>query len=429
MEGNKNLFQSIIINVICRPLSMIIGLFNTPLVLRYLGDEKYGIWVTMSSILNWISVFDIGIGNGLRNILTAKYSRQKTDEAQSVVSSAYYLLGGIICVLFLLSLCICLAVNWNIVFKSQINALPAIIICLVFVCINFVASLQKNEYFAIQKSEIVSASGIIIQIICLFGIIILGYYATDKLVSMALLTGIAAFSVNIFFSILIWRKHSYFIPYPSKIKREFIHEVCNIGLKFFVLQISALILFTTDNIIISLLYGAEVVTTYSIPFTIFGVINGAFMAFLAPFWSKYTEKKEQNDWLWIKKAMKWLHVLLIPFVLLVVFVVLFFDIITQLWIGRTINYAPYLIVSLGAYCFLQMYSAIYSTFLAGIGNINLQLGISLASAVVNIPLSIFLARNCGLGPTGVCLATVIGFAAGAVVFTIQVNRIFVRNKL
>jgi O-antigen/teichoic acid export membrane protein len=166
--------------VFCRPISIGISLIYTPLLLKYLGDERYGIWVTMLSILNWILVFDIGIGNGLRNVLTIKIKQEKNDEAQSVVSSAYYALGTIVFFLFLIGLCICFLVNWNSVFKSELNVLPAIIICLTFICINFVASLQKYEYFAIQKSEANSVFSIVVQLINLFGIIMLRYCASQQ---------------------------------------------------------------------------------------------------------------------------------------------------------------------------------------------------------------------------------------------------------
>ncbi|GHU97066.1 O-antigen export protein [Spirochaetia bacterium] len=414
-------------NVFFRPISMIISLIYTPLMLGYLGDEKYGVWVTMLSILNWITVFDIGIGNGLRNVLTVKVGQGKDNDAQGAVSSAYYILGSVVGVLFLIGLCICLFVNWNGVFKTSLIVRPAIIICLAFICVNFILSLQKNLYFSVQKPEATGIIGIVVQLINLVGVLLLKYYAINELLAMSVLTGLSTFSVNIIFSVFIWKKYPFFVPIPTKVKKIYIKEVCNIGVRFFIIQVSGLILFTTDNFIISMLYGAEVVTTYSIPLAIFNVINGIFMAILTPFWSKFTEKKEQNNWVWIKKALKLLDLLLIPFILLIIFVILFFDVITKIWLGRVINYAPWLIVSLGIYCFLQIYNAIYSTVLNGIGAINLQLVLALSSAIINIPLSIFFAKYCGLGPTGVCLATIFGFIIGAVVFTIQINRIVHKN--
>jgi O-antigen/teichoic acid export membrane protein len=404
-----------------------ISLIYTPLLLRYLGDEKYGIWVTVLSILNWILMFDVGVGNGLRNVLAIKIKQGKPDEAQGVVASAYYFLGAIVLCLFFIGLYVCFLINWNSVFKSELNVLPSIIICLTFICINFVASLQKSEYFAIQKSEVASIFGIVVQLINLFGIIVLGHSSVNKLVAVSVLTGLSTLGANVFFSFLLWRKNPHFIPCPSKIKKAFIRDVCHIGIKFFAIQISAVVLFTTDNFIISMLYGAETVTTYSIPMSIFSVINAIFSAVLSPFWSKATEMKEQNNWLWIKQAIKMLHLLLIPFAALIVFVGIFFDGITNIWLGRIIDYSPYLIVVLGVYCFLQIYNALYSTIFAGIGTINIQLVISLFSAIVNIPLSIFFAKNCGMGPTGVCLATVLGFFVGATVFTVQMNFILRKN--
>jgi hypothetical protein len=151
----------------------------------------------------------------------------------SVVSSAYYVLGAVVLFLFLIGLCICFLINWNSVFKSSLNVLPAIIICLTFICINFVASLQKNEYFAIQKSEVNSIFGIVVQLINLFGIIVLQHCAANELVAMSVLTGLSTFGVNALFSFLIWRKNPHFIPYLSKVKKIFIRDVCHIGIKFF----------------------------------------------------------------------------------------------------------------------------------------------------------------------------------------------------
>jgi O-antigen/teichoic acid export membrane protein len=290
-----------------------------------------------------------------------------------------------------------------------------------------VASLQKNEYFAIQKAEVNSIFGIVVQLVNLSGILALRHCAVNELVAMSVLTGISTFGTNVFFSFLLWRKNPHFIPHPSKIKKVFIKDVCHIGIKFFAIQISGLVLFATDNFIISMLYGAETVTAYSIPMTVFNVIYSIFGAMLTPFWSKATEMKEQNNWLWIKRSIRLLSLLLAPFVLLIVFVAVFFDGITTVWLGRVVNYSPYLTATLGAYCFLQIYNAIYATMLAGIGAINMQLVLSLASAAINIPLSIFLAKNCGLGPTGVCLATVLGFMVGAIAFTVQMGFILRRN--
>ena len=68
-EKVTNIKKSMFLNILAKPIGMVITLLYTPFLLAYLGNEKYGIWVTVLSVINWINFFDIGIGNGYRNIL------------------------------------------------------------------------------------------------------------------------------------------------------------------------------------------------------------------------------------------------------------------------------------------------------------------------------------------------------------------------
>ena len=80
------------------------------------------------------------------------------------------------------------------------------------------------------------------------------------------------------------------------------------------------------------------------------------------------------------------------------------------------------------YTISNMYAAIYSTVFNGLGIIRLQTIQAVCMAIINIPLSIFLARDCGMGSTGVCLATVLGSIIGNVVFTIYFSMILKKSN-
>ena len=90
------------INMLIKPISMVISLIYTPMLLAFLGDEKYGLWATLLSIINWINYFDVGIGNGLRNLLSKEIASKDYDEAQKSVSTAYIVLSGISLVVLIL---------------------------------------------------------------------------------------------------------------------------------------------------------------------------------------------------------------------------------------------------------------------------------------------------------------------------------------
>ena len=127
---------------------------------------------------------------------------------------------------------------------------------------------------------------------------------------------------------------------------------------------------------------------------------------MAPLWSKYTVAKEQNNYDWIKKSIITLDRFLPIIACTMVIGVLFFEPVSRVWLHKELIYETGLIPSMAFYFFLQIWGSIYATVLNGIGHVNLQMILGITTALLNIPLSIFLGRNCGLGTTGVLLATV-----------------------
>lgn len=99
---NLNLSESkvkrnMILGTLYKGISMVISFMYVPIVLACLGEVKYGIWTTILNILSWISHFDVGIGNGLRNkLVDSMYNKQDENSARKFVSSAYIMLSGII---------------------------------------------------------------------------------------------------------------------------------------------------------------------------------------------------------------------------------------------------------------------------------------------------------------------------------------------
>ena len=78
---DKKIIKSVGLTTIIKPVGMIVSFIYTPMLLAYLGEEKYGIWITVLTVINWINYFDVGIGNGLRNCLASEVGQRKYDEA------------------------------------------------------------------------------------------------------------------------------------------------------------------------------------------------------------------------------------------------------------------------------------------------------------------------------------------------------------
>lgn len=88
--------------MIYKILSMCLSYISIPLFLKYLGQQDYGLWMTIFSIVSWVYTFDLGIGNGLKNKLTESLTKKNYNEAREYITTGYIVLGiTAICILIL----------------------------------------------------------------------------------------------------------------------------------------------------------------------------------------------------------------------------------------------------------------------------------------------------------------------------------------
>lgn len=425
---NNKLKRSMILNTLCKPVSMLISLLYTPLLLNYLGEESYGIWATILSIINWINFFDVGIGNGLRNLLSKEIVQNDSDGVQQSVSTAYVALSVISSITFISGSIIILLLNCYIVFNTTVNVKPALYISFTFICINFILALCKNQLYAVHQAEKVGYMSVVIQIINLIGIFCLSLFSSKNLLAVAAVAGASGLIVNLLFSGHVWRMHNYLIPRLIKFRRDKLSIICNIGIKFFVIQMAALVLYTTDNLIITNVFGPSHVTPYQTAYAAFGIINGLFGAIIVPLWSKYTVARVNKDYLWIKKSIISLDKMLIPVGMVLMVFVFCFKPISVIWLHRELVYDKGLIACMGIYFFLLIWGSIYSTVLNGLGQLNLQLFLSVFTAVLNIPLCLFFGKTMHFQTTGVLFATIICMLISNIPVTLRVHQ-FLNKKI
>ena len=131
--------------------------------------------------------------------------------------------------------------------------------------------------------------------------------------------------------------------------------------------------------------------------------------------------------MWIKKTVKKLNKLLIPFFVGFVVLIFVYKPLASSWLGRDLDYQKGIIFINAAYFTVYLVGSLYAYVLNGIGSVNYQLILNVAEAVINIPLSIYFAVNCGMGVFGIKLATTILVTISAV--TLPINLRIVLKKM
>lgn len=84
--------KNIAISLVIKGIAMLSSFIMVPLTLNYLDNEAYGIWLTISSILFWFTFFDVGLGTGMRNYLSAAVSNNDMELGKKYVSTTFILL-------------------------------------------------------------------------------------------------------------------------------------------------------------------------------------------------------------------------------------------------------------------------------------------------------------------------------------------------
>ena len=105
----KNIVGSLALKLI----SIIISLQIIPLTINYVNPVQYGIWLTLSSIVAWLSYFDMGFANGFRNCFTEAMALGNIKLARSYVSTTYAILFLLFSLILILVLFANSFMNWS----------------------------------------------------------------------------------------------------------------------------------------------------------------------------------------------------------------------------------------------------------------------------------------------------------------------------
>ena len=200
--SEKKVKKNMVLGTVYRGFSMILSFVYVPVILFYLGEVKFGIWTTILNILSWISHFDIGIGNGLRNKLVEGLVKDRDkDKAKKYISSAYIMLGCIIFFVVVSGCVLSFFIDWNSLFgiKTIDENLRLIMqISIILVGSNFVLSLCKSIYYALQENSKVGLMGIIQQLLMIVGVSILIKSGNPSILIIACLYGFSEIFVSLY---------------------------------------------------------------------------------------------------------------------------------------------------------------------------------------------------------------------------------------
>ena len=393
-----------------RVVGMAANLVTVPLTFRYLGPERYGLWMVITSIIAMMAFADLGIGNGVVNSVAEAYGTGDRKLAREYVASAFALLLGIAVILAALGAMAYPHISWQKVFNVKSPTVAsegaaAFLVLFVWFIVNLPLSVINRAQTGLQQAylaNVVSTGGNILSLISVL-IAIEFRCGLPLLVFASTFGSIAAVFFN---GWLLFREHPWLFPSSHSYRGNLALKVFKLGMMFFVLQCAVAVSYTSDNVVISQVLGVAAVAAYAVPQKLFSVVATLVAMGVGPMWPAYGEAIARGDSAWVLRAFqRSIRLVFLAVVPACTFLVVFGPWIVRMAMSKSLHVPMSVFIVLGLWSILSAALTPIALFLNGAGIMKQQMALAIITSVVNLGLSIFMTRRFGV--IGVCLGSLI----------------------
>ncbi|MDR3625705.1 MAG: MATE family efflux transporter [Ignavibacteriaceae bacterium] len=431
-KRSKNININIMFSFLFKGLILLISFILVPLTIKYLNPVRYGIWITVSSIISWMTLFDVGLGNGLRNKFAESIALGNEHLARIYVSTTYVLLTLIVLAIYIPFISINSIIDWTKILNTpaymKFELKELFFIVFSFFSIQFILKILTTILIAWQKPAYSDFINFLTNLVSLAVVYILTIYTSGSLLRLAAAYSGAPVIVLIILSIYIYTgKLKKFKPSFKYVDFKYARNLYSLGIRFFIIQLTCVIIYSTNSLIISNVLGPAAVTPYNIAYKYFSIITVAYFIIMTPMWSSSTDAYTRKDIQWIEKSNrknKFIWKILSVIAIGMIFAASY---VYKIWIAGSVTIPFKLTFIMGMYVIANTFLVPYTFFINGTGKITLQLIVSIAAAIINIPISIFLARFMNLGSSGVVLGSIISTIPNMILLPVQYKKIIIGN--
>ncbi len=409
-ERTRRLKLAILSALLVKPMAVVITLVSVPLFLRYLGTERYGLYEATAALAAWLALSQAGLSISLVNRLLDCDVAGDRKRARSYVSTLVFTLAGLVALTAVLWAGAVTLVDWQQVFPVRgdlaRSELPRLVLVSGWITLcGMLGGLAAPIYTAYQEQHRNNlwdgAAKVATLLACLLVV-----RTPLGVVGVALAIGLTPNLVRIGNAATLfgWEK-PWLRPslrfFDSRLLRGLLLQ----GIGLFILQVSYYALYQTDKLIIGSFVEPQAVTGFAVLGQLFLMAYGALVIVLAPLWPAHGEAMRRGDTAWVHRNLNRSLVLgcgVMSAFGLVLF--LWGHEIIRFWTrAQPVEISASLIAAMTAAFVLKAWVDCQSVFLKSIGVIKPQVLFYGGHAVLNLVLSILLARPFGV--EGVAWAT------------------------
>ncbi|MGD1085714.1 MAG: lipopolysaccharide biosynthesis protein [Verrucomicrobiota bacterium] len=388
-------------------------LASVPLTWPYLGKERFGLWMTLSTFITMLSFADLGIGSGVLNRISEANGRGDRELARRCVSSAFFMLTGIALVLFCVFMGAHEQIDWPRLLKlksaqSAAEAGPAVMVLAWCFALNLPLGIISRVQLGYQEGFINSTWTAVGNGVGLAGVLTAAYFRAGVPWLVAAMAGAPVVALLLNGIGLFFVRRPWLMPRWRDASFSMVGELLRVGLMFFILQVTAQLSYSADNLIVLGIFDQQAVADYAVVAMIFSLAPKILEMLFMPLWPAYGEAAARGDIAWIKVTLaRSLKGGLLLTGCFAVVLVIFGRQILSLWTRHPAHPAFSLLLGFGCWSLLVAWGYAVGTFLSGKGVIKFQAVCAVVLTGVALPAKIVLGAHFGL--PGVIWAMVLSY--------------------
>ena len=267
--GSRRFLQNVIWGWLGVALNLLLGIFLSPIIIRKLGVEQYGVWVLLFSLLDYIRLLDFGFRPAVVNA-SARYSAAGDWESVSrttVTALAYSALVSGVCLIAVLALRHSLLETANVSPSLHALALAVVVPVSLTVGIRLATYPLTGTLEGLQRFDVLSRAymgALFVRSVGSLAVLFAGF----GLRAMAWVVLAAQAGESIF----TWYRLRQVCPQltvsPALIQRTTLGELFRHGRYSAIISASNLVTFNAPPVILGYLRSATEVGYFSLPFRV-----------------------------------------------------------------------------------------------------------------------------------------------------------------
>ncbi len=375
--------SNIALSMAAKLISMGVAILSVPVLLQLVSREAYGTWVTLTSLLAWIAMLDLGVGNSLRNSVGGLVDANGATAVRREFVEFFRLL-----MLIGLAACAALLVAsaWvPLLRQNRAIALALYLPVLLMLPLLLGASVLQGARAVGLQSLLQSASSWLF-----FGFIVVAHWTHGQVTLVELATAWSSFYVlGLLAMFVLAMRHLKLRPAAllARPDGDLPSGRLKVGLSFLMLQLSSLALYSLGNTIIYQGLGSAEVARYDVLNKIFQVGLSFFTIVIGVSWAEISRLRALQDSAALRALYSRTMALALGFAVCAFGVAAVARRLVHAWTGGRIEVTTTEAVAIAALVAIQAVAYVGAVFMNAFEQIRLQVVLSWISIALMLPLS------------------------------------------